>query len=232
MGKSSEKEKNVHANHRQRMINKFMQNGLDIFEDHEVIELLLFWILPRLNTNPIAHEMLNTFGSIHAMMEATPEQLQQVHRIGERSAQSLCFLREFFRYYEQKYAAQVKEDVPLRSLSEICAYSRRALASETTEVLFVIYLNNAGCVLHQEKIEQGTICYAQFTLRNIIELALCYNAVSIVLVHYYPCDVRDDSFAQDITTKTSLQYIFSHLPITLLDLIILSPDYSHSLFRL
>lgn len=231
MEKPTKKKKNVHANHRQRMIGKLMQNGLDIFADHEVIELLLFWMIPRINTNPIAHELLDTFGSIHAVMDATPQQLQQVYKIGERSAQSFYFLREFFRYYEQDRERQATESLSLRSTQEICDYSRVALADETAEVLFVLYLNNASCVVHEEKINPKATGYTPLIMRRIIEPAFFYNAVSLVIIHYYPCHFPT-SFRQDVLVKNSLQHILVYLSITLLDMLILSPEHSSSLFEL
>lgn len=228
MGEPTEKKKNVHAKHRQRMIGKFMQSGLDIFADHEVIELLLYWILPRVNTNPIAHDLINTFGSIHGILEANADQLQQVDRIGPRSAQSFCFLQEFFRYYEQETISQKEKMTVIRSSADLGDYCRAKLAEETEITLVAVYMDGTGYVIRHEKIMQGNISYTPLTIRNIIEFALLYNAVSIALIHYYPHTNAPD-YNLYLSIKQLLQHILYNLKVTLVDVLVLSPQDLRSL---
>ena len=74
----------LHKNHRERVLEKFRRFGLDTFADHEVLELLLFFAIPRVDTNPIAHRLMARFGSLHAVLEAPAEQLCEVEGIGPR----------------------------------------------------------------------------------------------------------------------------------------------------
>ena len=60
----------MHSNHRKRMKSKFMKDGIDIFEDHEVLEFLLYWAIPRKDTNTIAHSLIDKFGSISSVFDA------------------------------------------------------------------------------------------------------------------------------------------------------------------
>ena len=76
----------VHEGHRQRMRERFCREGLDGFADHEVLELLLFDCIPNGNVNPLAHDLLDAFGSLHGVLEAQPEQLMAVKGVGVRTA--------------------------------------------------------------------------------------------------------------------------------------------------
>ena len=77
--------KNVHSGHRQRLKERFLRDGLDNFEEHQVLELLLFYGIPQRDTNTIAHELIRKFGSLSRVLEATPEELQQVNYVGENA---------------------------------------------------------------------------------------------------------------------------------------------------
>ena len=91
----------VHDGHRQRLKERFCKEGLDNFDEHQVLELLLFYCIPRMDTNPIAHALLNRFGRLAQVLEAPVEELEKVPGIGHNAAVflSLIFLAifSFFR---------------------------------------------------------------------------------------------------------------------------------------
>jgi len=90
----------VHEGHRQRLRDRFLQDGLDGFAPHEVLELLLCYAIPQKNVNPLAHALLNHFGSLHGIFDATPEQLQQVDGIGPYAAAFLHLITPLYRQIE------------------------------------------------------------------------------------------------------------------------------------
>lgn len=88
------KQENIHAGHRQRMLEHFRSHGLDSFHPHEVVELLLFSSIRRANTNPLGHMLINKFGSLKNVLEAKPDELTKVAGIGKASAENLCSIRK------------------------------------------------------------------------------------------------------------------------------------------
>ena len=89
----------IHQGHRQRLKERFLQEGLEHFSDVHVLELILFFSVPRRDTNPIAHELLNTFGSLRGVLEASPEDLAAVKGLGENSAQLLALIPQLLKRY-------------------------------------------------------------------------------------------------------------------------------------
>ena len=102
----------VHDGHRRRMRERFRREGLDGFADHEVLELVLFDCIPNGNVNPLAHELLDTFGSLHGVLEARMDQLLAVKGVGERTAAHLATLLPLFRRYQQSVCAGSKRLSP------------------------------------------------------------------------------------------------------------------------
>ena len=89
----------MHDGHRERLRERFLREGLDSFEDHNILELLLFYVIPRKDTNELAHLLLDRFGSLSAVLEAPYEELKTVPGIGELSASLLCLIPEISRKY-------------------------------------------------------------------------------------------------------------------------------------
>ena len=89
----------IHEGHRERMKNKLLEQGLDVFDDHTVLELLLFYSMPRKDTNPLAHEIMNKFGSLQAVFEAPAEELSKINGIGENTVTLLKLIPEVSRRY-------------------------------------------------------------------------------------------------------------------------------------
>lgn len=88
------KKEQLHKDHRSRLRKRYEENGLDSFEDHNVLELLLFYAIPRRDTNPAAHRLISKFGSLSGVFSASVEELQTVEGIGKSSAEYLALVRE------------------------------------------------------------------------------------------------------------------------------------------
>ena len=96
------KERPIHENHRARMQERVAHNGMESLAEHEVLEYMLYLAIPRQDTNPLAHRLIDHFGSFCRVMEATPQELMQVKGVGPRSAQLISDIMEFGRYYAVK----------------------------------------------------------------------------------------------------------------------------------
>ena len=117
----------IHRDHRSRMKARFQEQGLDGFHDHEALELLLYFAVPRVDTNPIAHRLLDTFGSLHGVLDASPEALKSVKGVGENSALLITLLREMMRRYSMDKAEKDLKGAALTTTELMANIFRRGL---------------------------------------------------------------------------------------------------------
>lgn len=130
---------NIHSNHRERLRRRFQEEGLDNFDDHQVLELLLFHVIPRDDTNPIAHLLMKRFGSLSAVLEADPKDLASVGGIGEKSSLFLAMLPQLTRRY---FRDRVLRDRPKLDSSEaVTDYLIPLMAGRPEEVFYVLCLD-------------------------------------------------------------------------------------------
>lgn len=117
---------NPHMGHRQRMLDKFRRFGLEIFSDHEVLEMLLYFAVRQGDTNPTAHRLMQRFGSLHAVLEATEDELQTVEGVGPRSAELLHLCFALFHRYQADVAKMEQFTDKLNTYDRIGAVFRAA----------------------------------------------------------------------------------------------------------
>lgn len=176
---------NVHAGHRNRMRRRFLEEGLDAFKPHEVLELLLFYTIPRKDTNELAHLLLNHFHhSLPAVMEASYEELLEVKGISENSACLIKMLLPAFRYYEMERAKlnckilntprSTKEYV--RGLFRNCIYER----------LYCICLPPAKKVIRTVLLGEGSFDNVSVPASKVVGLVVNQNSNSVILAHNHP----------------------------------------------
>ncbi len=215
----------VHEGHRQRMRERFCREGLDGFADHEVLELLLFDCIPNGNVNPLAHDLLDAFGSLHGVLEALPEQLMAVKGVGVRTATHLGMILPLFRRYHQSVCASRKR---IANRSEASAYCLSLLAGYRTERFYLISLSADMEVLGTRMIAEGTLTEVSAYPRLVVEAALNQNAHSVVLCHNHPSGAQEPSL-DDLQTTLQLQGVLQVLGITLLDHIIVAGSETYSM---
>lgn len=215
----------MHAGHRQRMRERFRQEGLDGFAPHEVLELLLFYARARGNVNPLAHELLDTFGSLKGVLEARPEQLLQVEGVGEETATLLSLMVPMFRKY-QECVCQERQFLNHCSAAE--EYCTALLAGLRTERFYVISLSADMKVLGQRAVGEGSLTEVNAYPRLVVETALNYNAYGVLLCHNHPGGVAQPS-DDDLASTRSIQDVLTRLNILLLDHIIVSGNDAYSM---
>ncbi len=185
---------NVNKGHRERLRARFVREGLDNFQDHEVLELLLFQSIPRKDTNKIAHELLNTFGSLANVLDATEEQLTSVKGISEVTAVNLAVLKCVWQRYKQSSL----EKIPLEGLASIIRYSRTLISDNFAEKLVAVFVDNATnyiskavyCSDDTQKVHVGT--------KSIVAAAMKANAAGVIIFHCHVkglCEPSDDDIA-------------------------------------
>ncbi len=205
-----------HKGHRERMRARFLQNGLTGFAPHEALELLLFYAIPRQNTNPLAHRLLKHFGTLRAVLEASSEELRQVEGIGETAAALLSLVAPMVRLAEWE---SLGERPLVTNFREAKAYCSLLFNGTADEVLYVICLDAQGRVLRAVPAISGTIDEIAIYPRVIVNTALRHNAHSVLLAHNHPSGVAEPSDA-DLSTTDQLRTALGAVDIQVLDHII------------
>lgn len=216
---------NMHKGHRQRMRERFCYDGLEGFAAHEVLELLLFYTRSRGNTNPLAHDLLDNFGSLKGVLEARPEQLMQVKGVGEETATLLSMMVPLFRKY-QECLCEEREYIRNRRTAE--EYCKALLAGHRTERFCVISLSADMKVLGRRTVGEGSLTEVPAYPRLIVETALNYNAYGVILCHNHPGG-RAEPSQEDIAVTQSILTVLSQLNVLLLDHIIVSGNEVYSM---
>ena len=206
----------THGGRRDRVRERFMQEGLDSFAPHEVLELLLYYACPRRDTNPLAHRLLETFGSLKGVLEAEPRQLCAVEGMSEGAAVLLSMIVPLFR----RYSLCLAEEKPfIRSTEEARRYCLALLSGRRTEHFYVICLGANRRVLGWRRIAEGTVTEVAAYPRRIAETALNLGAQGVILCHNHPEGVCEPS-PEDVALTHRLFSLLEALDIRLLDHVI------------
>jgi len=203
--------------HRQRLRDKFLDQGISAFSDSEIIELLLSFGTPRADCKTPAREALAQFGSLHQVLDAPPVKLQQIKGLGPKNIFALQFIQAVARRYLRLRIAGKKY---ISSSKEVADYLIHSMRGLKREVFTVVFLDAAHAVLDVQTVAEGTITVNTVYPRELITLALEKNASALVIAHNHPSGSLQPS-SQDKQLTTSLYLICSFMHITLLDHIII-----------
>ena len=219
---------NIHEGHREKMRDRFIHDkGFENFEDHQILELLLFYSRTRGDTNPTAHELLEEFGSLKGVLEARPEQLMQVKGIGKQQAVLISMVVPLTRVWHRCAMATPDRIGNSREAEDYCL---SILAGERTERFYVISLNAKCNVLGRRKISEGSLSEVSAYPRMVMETALNYNAHSVLLCHNHPGGTCAPS-PEDISSTIQLQRLLNGVGILVLDHIIVAGDRTYSMIQ-
>ena len=210
----------IHNGHRQRLKDRFRREGLDNFDELYVLELLLFYCVPRIDTNPLAHRLLDTFGSLTAVLDASAEELEKVEGIGSNVSTFLNLITQTGRYY------QVKRSEPgeiLKTIEQCGRYLVPYFYGRENETVFILCLDAKCKVLCCKKVGEGSVNSANVPVRRIVEIALGANATTVVLAHNHPSGLAIPS-AEDIQTTHRISAALEAVEIILADHIVVSGD--------
>lgn len=206
----------LHGGHRERLKHRFDQQGLDGFEPHTVLELLLFYALPRVDTNVIAHRLIGRFGSLSKVLEAPKEELVKVKGVGENAATLIKLIPELSRYYLDE---KNNPGIMLDSTTKAGEFVRTKFIGRANEITYLVCLDSKGKVIYSEKIADGTVTTTSVQIRTIVEVITRVNAVSIILAHNHPAGFALPSSA-DLAITKRIQEALKALGVELLDHII------------
>ncbi len=177
---------NEHAGHRSRLREAFMENGIEGMADHQVLELLLTYALPRVDVNPLAHRLLDRFGSLTAVLSARPDQLQQIQGMGASAAVFLSLLGQVDRrMLLQRFSEQGKRPV-LSTPSALGGYILALSLHDRYETLRLVCLNKKYELIHEGVVSSGSLTEVLADPRPILETALVHKACFIAISHNHP----------------------------------------------
>ena len=169
----------IHKGHRKRLKEKYLNDGIDNFAEHEILELLLYYALPQKDTNPLAHKLLDSFGSISAIFEAPTSHLLSLG-ITENTATLLKLIPDITRiYYDDRFNNKSKRI----DTSNLCDYFRYKFLGRTVEHLHLLLMDGKYNEVYSGIISKGSLTAANVPIRKIIELSVFYNAQYAVLAH-------------------------------------------------
>lgn len=210
----------IHDGHRQRMKERFRAEGLDHFSDIQVLELLLFYCIPRKDTNPIAHALLERFGSLSQVLDAPIEELAKVPGMGENAATFLSLTTAVGRYYQVDRAMNVEI---LTSIDQCGQYLVPFFYGRRNETVFLLCLDAKCKVLCCKEIGEGSVNSAGVPIRRIVEAALGVNATTVILAHNHPSGIALPS-TEDVLATQRVAAALSTVDIVLADHIVVADD--------
>ena len=219
---------NLHEGHRERLRARFLAEGLDGFEDHQVLELLLFFAIPRRDTNEMAHLLLRRFGSLAAVLEADPVDLARAEGIGAAAATLLALVSPLARRY---LVDRVRDGRQVLDTTEKAAqFLVPFLAGRAEEVVYLVCLDTRCRVIVPALLAEGGLDKAHVEPRQAVELALRHRAHSVVLAHNHPTGHAKPTTADHRATQ-ALVAAFQPIGIALRDHIIVAGEEWYSFAR-
>lgn len=210
----------VHDGHRGRVKSRFREAGGSAFDDHNLLELLLFYAVPRRDTNELAHELIDRFGSYSAVLEASIDELMTVDGIGESTAVLIKLVPEMNKRYMQRNNADVSS---IDSSSAAGKYFLAKFAYETVEVAYAMFLDAKNRIISCREISRGVVNGTDISVRAIAEQALACKATSVIIAHNHPDGIPVPSAEDEFTTQ-KIKLALSTVGIRLADHIVVGGE--------
>lgn len=214
------KDKNLHNGHRERLRTRCRKDGLDSFEEHEVLELLLFYAIPYQDTNPLAHQLLNQFGSLAGVLDAPEEELRKVKGIGENTSLLLKIIPSVYRRYQISLQNAVTY---ITGETDAAAYLQNWFVGRTHEFVLLMLLDARHRLLFCDTVSEGTATTANIYIRKIVQSAVQYEATFAFLAHNHPSGELLPS-VQDLSATKLIYEALNSVDVQLVDHIIVSQN--------
>ena len=210
----------VHDGHRDRLRQSYLEHGLMSMNDINALELLLFYAIPRRDTNEIAHRLLDRFGSLDGVFSASAEELQEVEGIGENAAALLTLIPEIMKKSRVSKAREIRQ---IRSSDDAGACLLPYFLNERDEVVYLLCLDTKRCVICCAEMGRGVVNSVDAGIRRIVEKALKVRASSVIIAHNHPDGIALPSREDEVFTR-ALYNALETVGIRLEDHIIVAED--------
>lgn len=210
----------MHEKHRERQRQKFKLHGGEVFHDHELLEMLLYYSIPRKNTNDIAHALISRFGSLGGVLDASAEELCAVEGVGAHSADLIKLTQAISA---RAFASPQDMRGAINSYSAAKSFLIELFRGETKERLYLISLNNSFRILDCQCISEGEVNYASTTVSVLTRPAVRNNASAVILAHNHPDGIAVPS-SSDIDATVRIREAFGALDIKFLEHFVVAKD--------
>ncbi|MBR4035571.1 MAG: DNA repair protein RadC [Oscillospiraceae bacterium] len=210
----------VHDGHRQRLKSRFLAQGLSGFEDHNILELLLFYSIPRSDTNEIAHHLLKEFKSLSGVFDAPVEELCKIKGISIHTATLIKLIPEMMSVY---HTDKTKDTKIVTSTSEAGKFFIPRFYGKKNEEVHVLLLDDKKKVIRCDKLFEGTVNSTPITVKKVVAAAVNSNATGLVLAHNHPGGVALPS-QRDIRATEKIYKALKLINVELCDHIIVADD--------
>lgn len=210
-----------HAGHRERLRRKFIENGLDIFEPHQALELYLFYAVPRKDTNPLAHRLLDRYLTISGVCDAPIDELQRDFGLSESAAVLLKLLPEMMRMYNE---SKIPDNYAIshETLGDII---KTKFIGRTSEIVVLVLGDAKGKMIFFDVISKGSLNNSDLPIRKIVELAIRHNAKIAYIAHNHPSGKALPS-SDDLKTTRLISQTLRSVGVSLMDhYIVADNDY-------
>ena len=218
----------IHEGHRQRLRDRFLQDGLDGFAPHEVLELLLCYAIPQRDVNPLAHALIKHFGSLHGVFEASFEELQKVDGIGPYAAALLHMIAPLNRRIE---LGRMGQKPRLQNRRDAQAYCVNLLSGLRHEHFYLLALDAQMQLIGTMLIGKGSLSEVPAYPRLAVEAAIKLNAHSVILCHNHPGGSTEPSDA-DLNATSRLMGVLSGIDVLVIDHMIVAGGQAGSMVQM
>lgn len=208
---------NEHRGHRSRIRDRVVKEGLDNFQDYQVLEYVLTFVIPYKDTNPLAHALINKFGSFAGVLEADESELMKVDGVGDVTAHFLTNLLGIHHFYEKN---KVKNNQTITNPEEAYRYVYPLLKGKLIEEMYIVCLTPKNKVVNVEKITEGTSTEADVPMRLITDKMNRAKVSNIIIAHNHPkgksiASEEDTRFTKALVTSLSINgcYLLDHIII-------------------
>ena len=212
------KKENLHQNHRARLKERVLKHGLMGMEEHVVLEYMLFHAIPRVDTNPIAHRLINKFGSFAAVLDAPMEELMKTEGIGQSAAAFIKLVPQLAQCY---LISQNKEELYLPNSDAVGRFILPYFLGQREEQVYLLTLDTKMKLIKCRHIHSGSFNSVEINVRKVAEAAILDNAPCVVLVHNHPGGMALPSHDDNVTTER-LKTALKALDVNLCDHVIIA----------
>ena len=210
----------VHDGHRERLRARFAEHGLESFNELNALELLLCYAIPRRDTNEIAHRLLDAFGSLSGVFQASMQELTSIPGIGENAATLILMVPQIVK---KAHVSKAKEIKIIRNSTDAGNYLLPYFLDEQDEIVMMLCLDNKRAVICCREMGRGVVNCVDANIRRMVETALKVKTTTVIVAHNHPNGVALPSREDDNFTRT-LYRSLGLLGITLEDHIIVAND--------
>lgn len=222
-----EDEKNIHHGHRSRMKASMLECGLDSLNDHQILEILLFYAIPKRDTNPIAHRLVERFGSLRGVLEADYDELRTVNGIADNAASLIKFSQLLSGRYLRS-ASFEGDTTKFASTEALRRYFEGAFLGVRSEQVRAMLVDDSLCMIKEQMLIEGSISSVELSARKLTDFVIKNDSNRIIIAHNHPNGLAMPS-RDDIQATKELYDIFEKLDISLLDHIIVGRSGSYSM---